>query len=891
MLGASVERLFERYRRKGDAKALAAVFDRTAPELFRLAQHLVRDPLEAEDVLQETYVAAIDGAERWDRERPLVPWLTGILARQASMARRRARRSPEPQRLTERREPDPADLAVESEFSRELGAALDALPELYREVLRRHLLDGARPAEIARDLGRAPGTVRMQLHRGLEQLRRVLPAGFAAGAALSMLAPRGLPAVREAVLAHATSAAATAAVAGAAVPAVALATWKLAAWGALALFVAFAAAVAWSVRSGTVDQAPPAIGPRAEEQVRQDPERAEIELATPALREPSEITRSRPGKPRTFLIGRVLGPSESQMSDVLLRVRGVARYTWPEGLVAHASPQADGSFEIGLDMLLDYAATAGPLDELQLDADHSGYLPEEIRVDLAGVEVEDPPEAEPRFLIRVDFGLKPAILVRGLVRWPSDHPGAARVVALPVEDGRPAERQLDETPVAPDGSYLLRLSEGEEVEILAVASGLLPKSQRVFVANGRETLVPEISLQPGIRVEGRCRNGAERAPFKALGLFLAESSSSESTVVLVGGRMLRCLNGSWRADEVLCELDEEGRFAADGLSAGRYSLWPGGGPKHVLLSPVLFEVAKATREVALSSPLERVEFDLAAGYAGVRVIDIRSRPYRGAVRFQIGEFQSAAEASEEGEVVLALPTGNLVSFRVELNGLAPVLHEVVAPEPGERRVEEVRLTAECPRARAMLSLWDSEEGTLDTERITVTATTPPGGETVWGPSVVNLVVGTAELTDLPEGRLTLEAFAEGAYRHYQDLWLPARVELELSAGSFAPARVELRRGGRLRIQATDGGGRFLPANCHLRDLYGVEQAVRFLLRGPDEQGFTTGEELSDKGPSDVYPNLPGGVYEVELSMEGRETRVVPVRIEVGETTVLEVSLP
>src|SRR5688572_10704260 len=128
MLGASVEGLFARYRKKGDAGALAQVFDRTAPELFRLAQHLVRDPLEAEDVLQETFVAAIDAAERWDDDRPLVPWMTGILARKASEARRRSRRVIDPGRLQERTADDPADVAADSEFSRELRAALAELP-------------------------------------------------------------------------------------------------------------------------------------------------------------------------------------------------------------------------------------------------------------------------------------------------------------------------------------------------------------------------------------------------------------------------------------------------------------------------------------------------------------------------------------------------------------------------------------------------------------------------------------------------------------------------------------------------------------------------------------------------------------------------------------------
>ncbi|MEO6709414.1 MAG: sigma-70 family RNA polymerase sigma factor, partial [Planctomycetota bacterium] len=90
MTKARLDRLFLRYHRKGDADALGEVFDSAAPELLRLAMHLVRDPSEAEDVLQATFLAAIEGADSFDPSRPLMPWLTGILARQAGLARRRA---------------------------------------------------------------------------------------------------------------------------------------------------------------------------------------------------------------------------------------------------------------------------------------------------------------------------------------------------------------------------------------------------------------------------------------------------------------------------------------------------------------------------------------------------------------------------------------------------------------------------------------------------------------------------------------------------------------------------------------------------------------------------------------------------------------------------------
>ena len=70
---ASPESLLVRYRATGDAKALAALFDATAPSLFRIALSLVRDATAAEDALQETYIAALEHLDRYDASRPLVP--------------------------------------------------------------------------------------------------------------------------------------------------------------------------------------------------------------------------------------------------------------------------------------------------------------------------------------------------------------------------------------------------------------------------------------------------------------------------------------------------------------------------------------------------------------------------------------------------------------------------------------------------------------------------------------------------------------------------------------------------------------------------------------------------------------------------------------------------
>jgi len=200
-----VEDLFERWRSSGDSRALAPVFDRTAPEVWRVARHLTGSAHEADDLLQATFLAAIEGAARWRRELPLVPWLLGILVNKLRLARRRERR----ERATVGSSPtaassDPVADAAHSELRTLLRERLAELPELYRSVLVLQLEHGLSAAEVAHALGRPRATVRSQLHRGLDLLRASLPAAVVAAPSHGGRPPN-LRAVRSAVLAAAGS--------------------------------------------------------------------------------------------------------------------------------------------------------------------------------------------------------------------------------------------------------------------------------------------------------------------------------------------------------------------------------------------------------------------------------------------------------------------------------------------------------------------------------------------------------------------------------------------------------------------------------------------------------------------------------------------------------------
>ncbi len=209
--------LLVRFRDDHDVEALARLFDQTAPHLLDVARHVLRDSAAAEDAVQSTFLAVIESARRFDDRRSALGWLVGILEKQAHYAARRARRAPEPARLETLAPPDPSAAAETGEAKDALRAAIDRLPEPYRPVVRLAVDDDLAAHEIGRRLGRAPGTIRVQIHRALALLRSALPVGLASGAALGVLQEKSFAEVRRAVIERAATRAAPPVVAGASI--------------------------------------------------------------------------------------------------------------------------------------------------------------------------------------------------------------------------------------------------------------------------------------------------------------------------------------------------------------------------------------------------------------------------------------------------------------------------------------------------------------------------------------------------------------------------------------------------------------------------------------------------------------------------------------------------
>jgi RNA polymerase sigma-70 factor (ECF subfamily) len=146
--------------------------------LRELALCLARDRAQAEDLVQDTYVAALRSPPG-DLGRPLRPWLGQILRNVFRSTLRRAsrRRTRERQAVAlegSRLRAD--DTLAQMQLQREIVGLLTALDEPYRTTLVLRFYEGKDAPEIGRAMGTAAATVRWRLSEGLERIRTGLDA-------------------------------------------------------------------------------------------------------------------------------------------------------------------------------------------------------------------------------------------------------------------------------------------------------------------------------------------------------------------------------------------------------------------------------------------------------------------------------------------------------------------------------------------------------------------------------------------------------------------------------------------------------------------------------------------------------------------------------------------
>ncbi len=158
---------------QGDTQALHGLVERYADALFALAYSLTGNAADAEDLVQETFLAALRGLRGFQGRSTVKTWLYRILVRQVARHHRLRYRKPTVS-LDNAAEPTATNALEANDIQLDLAAVLQNLSPEHQQVVVLRELQGLSYAEIADVLDIPQGTVESRLYRARAALREHL---------------------------------------------------------------------------------------------------------------------------------------------------------------------------------------------------------------------------------------------------------------------------------------------------------------------------------------------------------------------------------------------------------------------------------------------------------------------------------------------------------------------------------------------------------------------------------------------------------------------------------------------------------------------------------------------------------------------------------------------
>jgi RNA polymerase sigma-70 factor, ECF subfamily len=154
---------------EGARRSFASLVDRHSRLVYRVALAVTRNPHDAEDLAQETFLQLYRG-ERWKQIEDERSYLARVAWRLAVRRRPRTREQELPAQIYSAAA-SPEESAMDQELEIWLHARIDALPEKLRQPLALAALGELKSVEIAKILGLPEGTVRRRIHSARQILK------------------------------------------------------------------------------------------------------------------------------------------------------------------------------------------------------------------------------------------------------------------------------------------------------------------------------------------------------------------------------------------------------------------------------------------------------------------------------------------------------------------------------------------------------------------------------------------------------------------------------------------------------------------------------------------------------------------------------------------------
>ena len=165
-----------RRAREGEAMAFGLLVRRYQRAAYAVALSVTGRHEDAEDAAQESFLVALERLDECRSPDRFAGWLMTIVRnRSRNLIRRESLRGTEQVPATARSGSALPDVVTETAELREaLQVALSAIPEVHRQIVLLHDLEGWKHREIAERLDLPSGTVRSHLHFARKALREAL---------------------------------------------------------------------------------------------------------------------------------------------------------------------------------------------------------------------------------------------------------------------------------------------------------------------------------------------------------------------------------------------------------------------------------------------------------------------------------------------------------------------------------------------------------------------------------------------------------------------------------------------------------------------------------------------------------------------------------------------
>jgi RNA polymerase sigma-70 factor (ECF subfamily) len=165
---------------KGDGEAFAQLYEEHFDKIYRYIYLKVGNQTETEDLTQEVFVKALEAISsyKW-RNLPFVAWLFRIAHNQLIDYLRKQSKVAEvawDDNMARTSEPNPEVIAEQELEIEDLVDNMKKLPSAQREVISLRFGSELSVAEVAKALGKSPGTVKALQYNGVVALRKMMAA-------------------------------------------------------------------------------------------------------------------------------------------------------------------------------------------------------------------------------------------------------------------------------------------------------------------------------------------------------------------------------------------------------------------------------------------------------------------------------------------------------------------------------------------------------------------------------------------------------------------------------------------------------------------------------------------------------------------------------------------